>query len=82
MELRAGVITGAINVAVILRDVGRLNLLDALALWSEQLVVVLPENHPLASVDIRVAEGDSEVPSPLWHCRELLNQAHSGDGGF
>lgn len=52
MELRAGVITGAIDVAVILGDVGRLNLLDTMALWSEQLVVVLPENHPLAAQKI------------------------------
>ncbi len=52
MELRAGVITGAIEVAVILGDVGRLNLLDSMALWSEQLVVALPENHPLASKQI------------------------------
>ncbi|MBN8931424.1 MAG: LysR family transcriptional regulator [Rhizobium pusense] len=52
MELRAGVITGAIDVAVILGDVGRLNLLDSMALWSEQLVVALPENHPLAAKQI------------------------------
>ncbi|MGI6247729.1 MAG: LysR substrate-binding domain-containing protein [Pseudochelatococcus sp.] len=48
IELRAGVITGAIDVAVILGDAGRSNLLNSIALWTEQLVVALPENHPLA----------------------------------
>ncbi|RVT73043.1 LysR family transcriptional regulator [Agrobacterium sp. CNPSo 2736] len=47
-ELRAGVIAGAIDVAVILGDAGRSNLLNSIGLWPEQLVVALPENHPLA----------------------------------
>lgn len=48
MELRAGVIAGAIDVSVILGDAGRQSLLNSMALWPEQLVVALPENHPLA----------------------------------
>jgi len=48
MELRAGMMTGAIDVAVILGDVGRFDLLNSMALWPEQLVVALPENHRLA----------------------------------
>ncbi|MBN8932487.1 MAG: LysR family transcriptional regulator [Rhizobium pusense] len=47
IELRAGVIAGAIDVAVILGDAGRFSLLHSMELWSEQLVVALPDNHPL-----------------------------------
>ncbi len=47
-ELRAGVMAGAIDVAVILGETDRCTDLDAMALWSEQLVAVLPDDHPLA----------------------------------
>lgn len=52
IELRAGVLAGAVDVAVILGDVGRFTLLNSMELWSEQLVVALPENHPLAEKSI------------------------------
>lgn len=48
IDLKAGVITGAIDVTIILGDTGTCDLLNSVALWPEQLVVALPENHPLA----------------------------------
>lgn len=52
VELRAGVLSGVIDVAVNLGDAGRSSLLNSLGLWSEQLVVVLPENHNLAEKSV------------------------------
>jgi len=52
IELRAGVISGTIDVAIILGDAGRFNPLRSLGLGSEQLVVALSERHPLAGKPI------------------------------
>lgn len=48
IELTAAVLSGAIDVAIILGDAGKCEVLDSIALWSEHLVVALPENHRLA----------------------------------
>ncbi|WP_454618596.1 LysR substrate-binding domain-containing protein [Bradyrhizobium cenepequi] len=48
IELSAGVVSGAIDTAIILGDAGKCETLESLALWSEHLVVALPEGHPLA----------------------------------
>lgn len=48
VELKAGVISGTIDIAIVLGDTGRTELLDSMPLWSTQLVVVLPEDHALA----------------------------------
>jgi DNA-binding transcriptional LysR family regulator len=48
LELKAGVMSGAIDLAIVLGDTGKAELLDSMALWSAQLVVALPEDHPLA----------------------------------
>lgn len=48
VELSAGVLSGRIDAAIILGDTGKCEVLDSIALWSDQLVVALPENHPLA----------------------------------
>lgn len=47
-ELNAGIHAGAIDTAIILGDVGKCEVLNASALWSEHLMAVLPANHPLA----------------------------------
>ena len=52
IELRAGVLASAIDVAIILGEPGRVTLLNTLALGSEQLVAALPENHRLAEKSI------------------------------
>nr|WP_313533810.1 LysR family transcriptional regulator [Brucella anthropi] len=52
LELRAGVLAGAIDAAVILGDTGRFNVLNSVTLWSEELLVALPENHPLAEMPV------------------------------
>jgi DNA-binding transcriptional LysR family regulator len=48
IELKAGVMSGAIDLAIVLGDTGKTELLDSMALWSAQLFVALPEDHPLA----------------------------------
>lgn len=48
IELRAGVTAGTIDVAIVLGDAGSNDMLASLTLWSERLVVVLPEDHRLA----------------------------------
>ncbi|WP_434733014.1 LysR family transcriptional regulator [Rhizobium sp. YTUHZ044] len=48
IELKAGVMSGTIDLAIILGDAGRTELLDSIPLWSAQLLVVLPEDHALA----------------------------------
>lgn len=48
VELSAGVLSGAIDTAIILGDAGKCESLESIALWSDHLVVALPEDHPLA----------------------------------
>ncbi|MDK1494560.1 LysR family transcriptional regulator [Sinorhizobium sp. 7-81] len=48
IELKAGVMSGAIDLAIVLGDTGKTELLDSMPLWSGQLVVALPEDHSLA----------------------------------
>lgn len=48
IELTAAVLSGAVDVAIILGDAGKCEVLDSVALWAEHLVVALPENHRLA----------------------------------
>ncbi|MFG1345533.1 LysR substrate-binding domain-containing protein [Xanthobacter autotrophicus DSM 431] len=48
VELKAGVLAGAIDTAIVLGDAGTCDVLSALELWSERLVVALPQDHPLA----------------------------------
>lgn len=52
IELTAGVLSGAIDTAVILGDVGKCEVLESIALWSEHLVVALPEGHRLADQSV------------------------------
>lgn len=52
IDLSAGVISGAIDIAIILGDAGKCEVLDSFALWSEHLVVALPEDHPLAEKQV------------------------------
>ncbi|MCW8057256.1 LysR family transcriptional regulator [Agrobacterium tumefaciens] len=47
IELTAAALSGAIDVAIILGDAGKCEVLDSVALWSEHLVVALPETHRL-----------------------------------
>ncbi|WLD96303.1 LysR family transcriptional regulator [Agrobacterium leguminum] len=51
-ELRAGLIAGVVDTVIILGDEGNFNRLNSRALWSERLVVALPENHPLAEKSV------------------------------
>lgn len=51
-ELLAAVLSGAIDTAIILGDAGKCEILDSIALWSDQLVVALPEDHPLTEKSI------------------------------
>jgi len=48
IELKAGVMSGTIDLAVVLGDAGKTELLDSLSLWSAELVVALPDDHSLA----------------------------------
>ncbi len=52
IELTAGVLSGAIDTAIILGDVGKCEVLESTALWSEHLVVALPECHRLAAQSV------------------------------
>lgn len=51
-ELMAGLLSGVIDTAIILGDVGKWDVLDSMALWSEHLIVALPESHPLAEKSV------------------------------
>lgn len=48
IELKAGVMSGTIDLAIVLGDTGRTVLLDSMPLWSAQMMVALPEDHALA----------------------------------
>ncbi|MBB4010485.1 LysR family transcriptional regulator [Allorhizobium taibaishanense] len=48
IELKAGVMSGMVDLAILLGDIGRIELLDSMPLWSTQLVIALPEDHALA----------------------------------
>lgn len=48
VELTAGLLSGALDVALMLGDTGKCEVLDSVALWSEHLAVALPEGHRLA----------------------------------
>jgi DNA-binding transcriptional LysR family regulator len=48
IELKAGVMSGTIDLAIVLGDPGRTELLDSIPLWSTQMSVVLPDDHALA----------------------------------
>lgn len=48
VELSAAVLSGVIDTAIILGDAGKCETLESIALWSDQLVVALPEDHFLA----------------------------------
>ncbi|MDI6025903.1 LysR family transcriptional regulator [Corticibacterium sp. UT-5YL-CI-8] len=52
IELTAAVLSGAVDIAIILGDAGKCEVLDSIALWSEHLVVALPESHRLASQSV------------------------------
>ncbi|KAA3517786.1 LysR family transcriptional regulator [Agrobacterium vitis] len=47
IDVAAGVLSGAIDAAVVLGDVVRGEAFDFVPLWSENLVVALPQDHPL-----------------------------------
>ncbi|RVI07741.1 LysR family transcriptional regulator [Sinorhizobium meliloti] len=47
-ELKAGVMSGVIDLAIVVGETGRTELLASLPLWSAQLMVALPEDHALA----------------------------------
>lgn len=48
VELMADIHSGKLDVAVILGDPDRCSVLNTMAIGTEQLMAVLPENHPLA----------------------------------
>lgn len=52
VELTASVLSGAIDMAIILGDAGKCEVLDSVPLWSDHLVVALPEQHPLAEKSV------------------------------
>ena len=47
VELTAGLLSGALDIALIVGDTGKCEVFDSVALWPEQLVVALPEGHRL-----------------------------------
>lgn len=47
VELSAGVLSGAIDTAIMLGDASKCDTLHSVAPWSDRLVVALPEDHPL-----------------------------------
>jgi len=61
VELSASVLSGAIDIAIILGDAGKCETLNSIALWSDQLVVALPEDHHL-------------VEKPVLYWPELKNE--------
>jgi len=48
VELKASVLTGIIDVAIVLGDVCACEVLASMALWSERILVALPRDHHLA----------------------------------
>lgn len=48
IELKAGVMSGTIDLAIVLGETGTTEVLDSMPLWSGQMMVALPENHALA----------------------------------
>lgn len=48
VELVAGLLSGALDLALIVGDTGKCEIFESVALWPEDLVVALPEGHPLA----------------------------------
>ncbi|EXL02488.1 LysR family transcriptional regulator [Brucella anthropi] len=47
IELKAGVMSGLVDLAIVLGDTGKIELLETMPLWSAQLFVALPEDHAL-----------------------------------
>lgn len=52
IELKASVLAGIIDIAIVLGDVGACDILASMALWSERLLVALPKDHHLAGKQI------------------------------
>lgn len=52
VDITAGVLSGAIDTAIILGDAGKCEVLESIALWSEHVVVALPTGHPLADKSV------------------------------
>ncbi|MDK1493735.1 LysR family transcriptional regulator [Sinorhizobium sp. 7-81] len=48
IELKAGVMSGSIDLAIVFGDTGRTEILDSMPLWSAHLMVALPKDHALA----------------------------------
>lgn len=48
IELTAGLQSGALDIALILGDIGKCEVLESIALWPEHLFVALPQSHRLA----------------------------------
>jgi len=48
IELTAGLLSGAIDIALMLGDTGKCEVLESVALWPEHLFVALPQDHHLA----------------------------------
>lgn len=48
IELKAGLISGTVDLAIVLGDTGKIELLESMPLWSAHLLVALPEDHVLA----------------------------------
>jgi DNA-binding transcriptional LysR family regulator len=51
-DIAAGVMSGALDAAIVLGDAGKCEMFGILGLWSEHLVVTLPKDHPLADKSI------------------------------
>lgn len=49
IELTAGLLSGALDIALFLGETGTCEILDSVALWPELLMVALPQDHPLAN---------------------------------
>lgn len=48
IELTASLLSGALDIALILGDTGKCEVLESVALWPEHLFVALPQDHRLA----------------------------------
>lgn len=51
-DIAAGVLSGALDAAIVLGDAGKCEMFKTIGLWSEPLVVALPKDHPLADKPI------------------------------
>lgn len=49
IDITAGILSGALDSAIVLGDGGPCEVLNSIALWSEHLMVALPKDHPLAT---------------------------------